>query len=226
MNRKLLGKWIAIFGLVIAGILLLISSSCARDQQLIGITIQPGSVTFGAPDPQQVANLTALGTYIHPPETKDITAQVSWSSDIPQLVAVSGGAVSPTGGGCGEANISASYNHGTGPSGNLVIGYATVTVDDPNVPGCPGGGGGAASPVLSVLPEPTNSAGDSVTSSPAGINCPGQTCGAAFASGTVVTLTATPSANFVVWGVPCSGLTSNVCPVTLTTDTTVIATFQ
>lgn len=131
-------KWLGIFILGGVATALLNTSSCARDQQLVSITIEPTGVTFGAADPAQKANLTALGTYIHPPETKDITAQVTWATDIPQLVAVtSGGVVSPTGLGCGTANVSASYNHGTGASGNLVIGHATITVNGPTALGCP-----------------------------------------------------------------------------------------
>jgi hypothetical protein len=134
MNRK----WLGIVILVGAAAVLLNTSSCARSQQLVSITIEPGAVTFGAANPAQNATLTSLGTYIHPPETKNITTQVTWTTDIPQLVAVtSGGVVSPTGLGCGTANISASYNHGTGPSGNVVIGYATITVGGPPGSGCP-----------------------------------------------------------------------------------------
>jgi hypothetical protein len=64
-----------------------------------------------------------------------------------------------------------------------------------------------------------------VTSTPAGINCPTVACDARFAPGTVVTLTAqTPAgATFGGWGGACSG--STTCQVTLNTDQSVIATF-
>ncbi len=63
-----------------------------------------------------------------------------------------------------------------------------------------------------------------VTSSPSGINC-GATCSANFASGTMVTLTATPTggALFSGWGGACSG-TGN-CNVTMNSATSVSATF-
>ena len=56
----------------------------------------------------------------------------------------------------------------------------------------------------------------SVTSNPAGINC-GSTCSANFASGTAVTLTATPAAGqrFTSWGGACSG-TEPTCALQLT----------
>jgi len=223
MNRKWLGKWISILGLVGAGIWLLSLSSCARSQRLVGITVSPSSFIFLTPDKALITNYTALGTYIHPPETKDITALVTWSVDFAGMVNVTAGAVSPTGTECGVANISASYDRGTFPSGNLIVGYATVTVDNPLIAVCPGG---TSAPVLGVQLEKNTSTGDTVTSVPAGINCPAQSCGAPFTAGTTVSLTAAPAANFVSWGAPCLGSSSTTCDVVVTANTTVIANFQ
>ncbi len=78
-------------------------------------------------------------------------------------------------------------------------------------------------PSLAVVREGTGSG--TVTSSPAGINC-GATCSAAYDSGTVVTLTATPAAGstFEGWtGGGCAG--TGPCTVTMTAATTVTATF-
>lgn len=63
-----------------------------------------------------------------------------------------------------------------------------------------------------------------VTSSPAGINCP-STCSAGFPQNTQVTLTATAGANniFSDWSGGCTGVTT--CGVTLTAATSVNATF-
>jgi hypothetical protein len=68
------------------------------------------------------------------------------------------------------------------------------------------------------------SADGTVTSSPAGINC-GSTCVATFASGTTVTLTATPTgkARFAGWSGDCSGKSS--CVLSMTADHAVTATF-
>src|SRR5438552_12759586 len=90
----------------------------------------------------------------------------------------------PTGAGCGIADISASTDKGTAPSGNLVIAYATVTVKDPSDPLCPGGT--ATEAVLTVA----LSGNGTVISSPAGIECPTTTCGAQFPKGSSVVLTA------------------------------------
>ncbi|MFN7955460.1 MAG: hypothetical protein U0610_27295 [bacterium] len=65
-----------------------------------------------------------------------------------------------------------------------------------------------------------------VSSSPAGINC-GSTCSAGYASGTVVTLTASPSAGstFAGWsGAGCSG--TGTCQVTMASAQSVTATFS
>lgn len=64
-----------------------------------------------------------------------------------------------------------------------------------------------------------------VMSSPTGISC-GSTCSASFGSGTIVTLTASPSAgsSFAGWGGACSGTGS--CTVSMTAARSVTATFN
>ena len=77
---------------------------------------------------------------------------------------------------------------------------------------------------LTVVPAGNGSG--TVTSSPSGINC-GSTCQHSFATGTQVTLTAAASSGstFTGWsGGGCSG-TVTTCQVTLSTDTSVTATF-
>ena len=64
-----------------------------------------------------------------------------------------------------------------------------------------------------------------ITSTPAGIACPG-TCSASFASGTAVTLTATPTSGsaFTGWSGACSG--TGACSVTMNSNQSVTATFN
>jgi hypothetical protein len=128
--KKCLG-WM---GICFAGLTLL---SCSSGQQLLSIAITPSSETFGAPDPSANVQLVALGTYAHPPATKDLTDQVTWTSNTPQVAIVnSTGLLSPAGTGCGGSIVSATLKTNS-PSGNVVVGTMTVTVDDINVPSCP-----------------------------------------------------------------------------------------
>jgi hypothetical protein len=109
---------------------------CGTGQQLVGINVTPATVVFGSVNPTLFAQLTATGSYIHPPATKDITSQVTWTSNIVQVAQVTAtGKVSPTSD-CGVAGITASFvtNH---PSGNVITGTMSVTVDGPQTSGCP-----------------------------------------------------------------------------------------
>ena len=93
--------------------------------------------------------------------------------------------------------------------------------------GCGGGGSSSSFPTGSIqLSVQAAGAGvGTVSSNPAGINC-GQACTASFSSGTQVTLNASPAANsfFAGWSGACSG--TSVCKVTLTQNTSVMASFS
>jgi Divergent InlB B-repeat domain len=84
-------------------------------------------------------------------------------------------------------------------------------------------GGGTTNFALTVTEA--GSGTGTVTSTPAGINCM-PTCSASFASGTQVTLTATPAtgSTFTGWSAPCEG--TGTCTVTITAATAVTATFS
>ncbi len=113
--------------------------SCGLPQQLDGISVQPGTVTFGSPSTTLSTQLTAYGSYVHPVATKDVTSQAVWSTDIQGVVTVTTeGLVTPTGNGCGVVNVSASItNSPHTPKGQVYRGHAVVTVDDINNPSCP-----------------------------------------------------------------------------------------
>jgi len=176
--------------------------SCGHDQKLVGITIQPATFTFLTQSGTE--QFTATGTYIHPPATKDVTSKATWKVD-DGVVHMNAGLVSPDPLlGCGGGTISASLPEGTGGAGNIVIGYATVTVDNPSDPLCPGGG------KFATLNVGVVGAG-TVTSAPAGISCPGA-CSATYDVGASVLLTAN-SVN-VTWG-NCPGSSQNTCVVTI-----------
>jgi len=132
------GKWWSVVVLVAVAGLLLGANSCGRDQQLVSIQIQPTVETFGSSttpvfeDAGAQVQLRALGTYIHPPVTKDITNQVTWTSNTPQMVTVdSTGLVTATGASCGGTLISATVTTNTSAgglssSGAVVTGFMTA----------------------------------------------------------------------------------------------------
>jgi hypothetical protein len=227
MKRSYIG--FALSALVAVGAVLSLPS-CGHDQKLVSLAITPATATYLSPAAVP-AVFQAMGTYIHPPETKNITGQVTWATDVPAMLTLTsqagtGEVVGPntTNAICGIANLSATAPEGTGGSANIVVGYATLTIDGTG-PNCPGS---ATSGELVVTPAGTGVG--TVTSSPPGINCPGTLCGALFSPpDNVVTLTATPglSSTFASWSGGCSSAT-NQCIVTVPAGgfVNVIATFN
>ena len=90
-------------------------------------------------------------------------------------------------------------------------------------PGFSVGSGGSINYTLTVAKA--GSGTGSVTSAPTGISC-GSTCSASFATGTVVALTPVEGSgsNFIGWN-GCATVVANVCTVTVTSASTVTATF-
>lgn len=232
-------KWFGIVLLLAASGGLLSLPSCGRSQELVSIQVQPQVETFGATNIQVIANagsqvqLRALGTYIHPPVTKDITNQVTWNSNTTQMFTVDAtGMLTATGLSCGGTLVSATLTTNTSAgglssSGALVTGYMTANVVCFSSTG--GGGGGGSGPSITLNFLGTGSG--TVTSSPPGLSCAstaGTCSSSSFASGSTVTLTAAPNGTFGGWtgcdGVSGSGL---VCTINnLTTARTVSATFN
>jgi len=228
------GKWSGIFVLVMVGTAL-VSVSCAHNQQLVSIAIQPQVETFGASnvpvgqDAGLNVQLRALGTYIHPPVTKDITNQVTWASNDTQMMTVdSTGLLTATGVTCGGTLVSAtvttnSSEGGISSSGSIVTGYMTGNVV------CYTGtnGGGGIGPALTATFDGNGSG--NVTSNPAGVSCASPSaCVGQFETGTLVTLTATPigTSVFGTWTGCDSSPTTNPCTLTMTENRTVTATFN
>lgn len=225
MNRFLLRSAgaLAILGFFLAAL------SCAHDQQLVSIEIQPTAETFGAtnipvPDDAGLSvQARALGHYIHPPVTKDITNEVVWGSNDPQMVIVnSTGLVTAVGGSCGSTIISATVTNNTSagnrPSaGALVTGSMTA-----NVVCFSGTTNGNAT--LTVMFAGTGAG--SITASPGNEFC-SATCGLTFQSGTgPITLTAATNGTFGGWQ-GCDTVNLTVCTINqLITNRQVIVTFN
>jgi hypothetical protein len=210
-----------IFGaLVVAGAALSMPS-CGHDQKLTGLSIAPSTHEFSLPTGGQTEQLTATATYIHPPETKDVTTQAKWAVD-DGIVDVSAGVVTTlaAGNACGGADITATMPEGTGGSSNIVSAYATVIVDDPSNILCPGGG------KFGYLVVGVNGNG-TVTSTPSGISCPNTCQVTNIPANSSVLLTATPATGLsTTWG-NCTTFTGNLCTVAVPAGGTVVtATFK
>lgn len=228
------GKWLSILVLVAAAAAMLAEASCAHSQQLVSIQIQPSVETIGATniplsvDAGQQVQLRALGTYIHPPVTKDITGEVTWASNDTQMFTVnSAGLLTATGNACGGTLVSATVttNTSTGglsSSGAIVTGYMSADVV------CFEGTGTGQGPELAVT-FAGNGAG-SVLSTPGGIECtsPSTECSAEFPVGTVVTLNAVPAtgSTFGGWNNCSTAPNVNPCSITLETNTFVTVAFN
>ena len=219
MRRK---WWFSIFALSAAAAFLLSLSSCAFNSHLESIQVQPTSGTFGAADPGLFFQFKAFGSYTHPPRTVDITNQVNWQSDNPQVVQVTTlGVVSPAPDlHCGLANIFATMQDG---KNDVVSNSAAITVDGPASSGCTPAG---TPPTLTV--NFSGTATGTVVSTPAGINCSSpSSCNAEFTQGSTVTLTGTPTGNSisVTWN-GCNTVTGFNCSVEMVNSVAVTATFH
>jgi hypothetical protein len=200
-------KWsalIGVFTIIFSASLLLSLSSCGHDQELTAITVQPATETFGAsniPVPADAGlnvKLRAFGSYIHPPVTKDITNQVTWSSNTPQMVTVDAtGTITATGNACGNTLVSATK---AAINGGIQTGFMTATVVCFT-------GTGPAGPSLIVT---FGGGSGTVVSTPAGIAC-SQTCGFIFNTGTSVMLTASPTApsTSATWTAGCDSVSGS-----------------
>lgn len=133
---------------------------CGHSQQLVSIAITPTTETFGSSSTPVIddtglnVQLRAIGTYIHPPVTKDITDQVTWTSNTPQMITVnSTGVITATGLACGSAIVSATVttNSSVGnisSTGAIVTGTMTANVT------CPSASLHRSGPVLAAVHMP------------------------------------------------------------------------
>jgi hypothetical protein len=215
-------KWLNLVLVCSAAIMV---PSCGHDQQLVSIDIQPEAESFGSTntpvteDAGLNVQLRALGTYIHPPVTKDITTQVNWASNTPSIATVnSSGLLTAAGVDCGNSLVSATVTTNNS-AGDLSSQGAIVTADMTATVVCPSG--------ITLAVDFAGTGSGTVTSSPPGLGC-AMTCSATFASGTTITLTATPNSgsSFGSW-VGCDTVAGQSCIVNdLTSDRAVTVTFD
>ncbi|HWX91231.1 MAG TPA: hypothetical protein VNY29_01255 [Terriglobales bacterium] len=107
---------------------------CSEGQKLVGITVLPQNESITGSG--GIVNYQAIGNYTHPPESKDLTHSVVWTSSSPQVISIdpaTGEAIS--GGGCGTNILitAALYSKPANPaSGTVAIGTSTVNVTQAN----------------------------------------------------------------------------------------------
>jgi hypothetical protein len=205
--------------------------SCGHDQELQSIEVQPANETFGATNIPVNLNaglsvqLRALGHYIHPPVTKDITSQVTWASSDSQMITVnSAGLITATGNVCGTGTVisaTVQTNHSTSgqsSSGAIVTGNMNASVVCFT--------GANAGPVLKVTFLGSGS-GTVSFSTPSGFSC-SATCAQSYAVGDgPIILTAATSGTFGGWGASCPSINGPVCTInTINADTDVDVTFN
>jgi len=202
-------KWFSILALIATSTFLLNESSCGYNQHLVSIRVVPPGATFNSVGASII--FKAMGTYDHPPETKDITNIVTWSVDSQNLVTITDTSLVTAVSICGTGNLYASYYD----SPNQITGSATLT----------GGGAGTAACNQAALTVNIVGSG-SVADSTQAIKCPG-TCTADFPLDSTIGLTATPGAGAtqVTW-TNCSSFVGDTCTVVLNFNTTVTATFN
>jgi len=143
--------------------------------------------------------------------------------------------VLPPAGQVGVCILDVSFN--PGPNANGVINATlTFTTNDPANPNLSYNLSGTATPTsfalsVTLTPAVGSGPGGSVISSPFGIDCftssSSGTCSAGFASGSTVTLIASPDSGFTfsAWGGACTGAVGTVCNVLMNQVQNVSATF-
>jgi len=97
MKRSYIGL---AMGLLVVVAAFLAFPSCGFDRKLVSITINPPGASIVGPG--VVVNFQAIGNYIHPPDSRDITTSVVWTSAAPQVIdIVSNTGVATSGAVCG-----------------------------------------------------------------------------------------------------------------------------
>lgn len=124
--------------LLVASLVLI--PSCGHPTQLVSVTIQPSGATIFGIGTNATVQFTAQGQFIHPTETRDVTTQVTWTSDVPDVASINSSGLATAGAACGISNITATAGNNIGvPFSSQAITTATAqfTVADAAIPSCP-----------------------------------------------------------------------------------------
>jgi hypothetical protein len=124
-------RWIVVVLGLLAALAL---PSCGFKRKLVSITVIPDTVTLGGPD--LTLQFKAVGNYIHPPDSRDITNSVGWESAAPDVVSIEPSGLAKSGIDCGT-NITITATGHSDPHdehSGIVVGIAAVTVTCPPPP--------------------------------------------------------------------------------------------
>jgi len=113
-----------------------LSLSCGNKQELVSIQVTPAQVNFQGLGAQ--SRMTAIGTYIHPPETKDITHAVTWATNVPGTVSVTQTGLVTAINTCGSGQVTATAysNPANPPAGSAIRASADVAILLNGSPNC------------------------------------------------------------------------------------------
>jgi Subtilase family len=181
---------------------------------LHSLTITAGP--SGSPNPAASAGTVALG----------VTASDSFVGHAPSYLWTASCAGLPSNGSFNDSSLqNPTWTAPANTTGSAVICTMSVTASDGHGLTASASYPQTVSSAFTLTVVKAGSGSGTVTSAPAGIDC-GTTCAADFLAGSMITLTGTPTPGSVLrelTGGGCSG--AEPCPVSLTGQTTVTATF-
>src|SRR5262249_18486297 len=105
--------------------------SCGFKRKLVSIDVIPDKATLGGPGLS--LQFQAIGNYIHPPDSRDITTSVIWKSAAESVVSITSTGLATSGFDCGD-NITITATGHSDPhdsSSGIVVGTAAVSVTCP-----------------------------------------------------------------------------------------------
>ncbi|MFY9559393.1 MAG: Ig-like domain-containing protein [Terriglobales bacterium] len=114
----------------------LVLPSCGFKRKLVSITVIPDTADIVGAGVQ--VQFKAIGNYVHPPDSRDITDSVAWESAAPQIVTIDQTGLATSTAGCGTKITITATGHSDphDDSSGIVVGTASVSVTQPNN-GCP-----------------------------------------------------------------------------------------
>jgi len=223
---KLVHKALAFVSLALLAFII----SCSHPTTLQSIDVTPANPTVSGASLADLVGFTekftALGHFIHPFKTVDITDRVTWAVNPPSFAVVDQhGNVTLTGGGCGDILVTATAHRdviGSGDSNAVIVGEATLTANVTGNATC-----GSQQPLLISVTNGGGTVSAAVNGVPTTIsgcsNTGGLSCLANVNTGSTVTLTSTAPATFTpncsplgVTGTQCTIIVNNGAKVGVT----------